>query len=547
MILRRKGLLDVSSPTSLYASIARRDLYFCKVLIFTSSACLSTVFRNFEANHCMYCTSLPLIGKENKSIKSTSDHEVLDQFARIHDFVLGPEEHECAHKIRCIILNLQSRNVNVVMQALQSNHNFHQMQLTTNTVDSLLQNFGDDWQSAMGFFQWAGSRPGYKHTTYAYNKIVDLLGKMKQIDHMWDLVEKMRIEGFITLETVAKIMRRLVGAGRWKDAVSFFDDLGRIGLAKDTETMNFLLDTLCKEKKVEVAREVFMELKAQIPADAYTFNIFVHGWCIARRIEEAIWTIQEMRGYGFQPSVITYSTILMAHCKQSNFCKVYEVLDEMVADDCPPNVVTYTIIINSLARTQDVEQVLDVVNRMKSSGCKPDTRFYNTLINILGKAGRLDDAFHIFEIEMGMNGVKPDISTYNIMISIFCQHNQEQNALHVLKEIEYSPCKPVLQTYNPLLKLCFRMGKIDDQLKSLLSDITTKHHLSFDLDTYTLLIHGLCGTGHVEWAYFLFNEMLGQEIVPRIRTCRLLMDLAIQKNMDVAVERIKSLISRSKV
>lgn len=542
-----QALLDVSSHYSHHAIIAGKDPSSCQSLVSASSACLPIVFRIFESKRLAFYSSSSLTGKKHKTIKSTCDYEGSEQSARMHDFVLGPEEHECAHKIRCTILNCQSRNVNDIMQALQSNHYFHQMQLTTNTVDSLLQKFGDDWQSALGFFQWAGARPGYKHTLYAYNKTVDLLGKMKQIDLMWNLVVKMRTEGLIALETVAKIMRRLVGAGRWRDAVSFFNDLGCLGLAKDTESMNYLLDTLCKERKVEVAREVFMELKAHIPADAYTFNIFVNGWCIADRVEEAIWTIQEMRGYGFRPSVITYSTILKAHCKQSNFRKVHELLDEMVAEDCPPNVVSYTIIINSLAKSQDVEEVLNAVNRMKSSGCKPDTRFYNTLINILGKAGRLDDAFHIFDIEMGMNGVDPDASTYNILISIFCQHDQEQNALHVLKEMEYSSCKPVLQTYNPLLKLYLRMGKIDDQLKILLSDITTKHHLSFDLDTYTLLIHGLCGAGNVEWAYIYFNEMIDQEIIPRVRTCRVLMDLASQKNMDVAVERVKSWMSRSTV
>ncbi|XP_020574900.1 pentatricopeptide repeat-containing protein At3g04130, mitochondrial-like [Phalaenopsis equestris] len=540
MRLRGKGLLDVSSHHWRYVTIARKDPCSCKVQF---SACFPTVFRIFEVKHCMFYCSLPFISKEHKSIKSNSDHEESEQSAGLHDFVLGPEEHEYAHKIKCTILNHGSRNVNDVMQALENNHYIHQIQLTTNTVDSLMQQFGDDWQSALGFFRWAGARPGYKHTLYSYNNIVGLLGKMKQIDQMWNLVEKMRTEGLITLETVAKIMRRLVGAGRWRDAVNFFDDLEHFGLAKDTESMNYLLDTLCKEKKVEVAREVFIEHKARIPADAYTFNIFVNGWCILHRIEEAIWTTQEMRGYGFRPSVITYSTILKAYCKQSDFRKVFELLDEMVAEDCAPNVVTYTIIINSLARSRDFEEVLSVVNRMKLSGCEPDTRFYNTLINILGKSGRLDDAFHIFDNEMGMNGVNPDISTYNIMISIFCQHEQEQNALHVLKEMEYSSCKPVLQTYNPLLKLCFRMGKIDDQLKSLLNDITTKHHLSFDLDTYTLLIHGLCGVGNVDWAYSLFNEMVDQEIAPRIRTCRLLMDVAKQKNMDVAVERVKNLMS----
>ncbi|KAK8959329.1 Pentatricopeptide repeat-containing protein [Platanthera guangdongensis] len=63
---------------------------------------------------------------------------------------------------------------------------------------------------------------------------------MRQMDQMWNVVEKMRIESFITLETVAKIMRRLAGSGRCRNAINFFDDLERIGFTKDTASINIL-------------------------------------------------------------------------------------------------------------------------------------------------------------------------------------------------------------------------------------------------------------------------------------------------------------------
>ncbi|PKA57809.1 Pentatricopeptide repeat-containing protein [Apostasia shenzhenica] len=508
--------------------------------LLASSTCLQPISRAFGIENIMVSISLSLLARRHCSIKSTSDNEQLKQT----NWIL---EEEDAQKIRMTILKVRNGTVNDVIMALESMEQCCQMQITTDLVDTLLQKFGDDWKSALGLFHWVGSRPGYKHTSYAYNRMVDLLGKMKQTTRMWELIEMMRRGGFMTVETVAKVMRRLAGAGKWRDAVSFFDDLEKMGLEKDTGSMNLLLDTLCKEGKVQVAREVFLELKSYIPADAYTFNIFVHGWCNACKIEEAVWTVQEMRGSGFHPSVITYSTILKAYCKKSNFPKAYELLDEMTAEGSPPNVVSYTILINSLARSQNIEELLNVVNRMESYGCKPDTRFYNTLINILGKAGRLNDASHIFDVEMRMNGVYPDLSTYNIMISLFCYHNREQDAMCILKDMENSTCKPVIQTYFPLLKLCFRTGKLDDQLKSLLSDITMKHHLSLDLDTYTLLVHGLCNSGKAEWAFLLFDEMISLEIIPKIRTLWLLMDLAERKNMSIAVEKIKILMSGSKL
>ncbi|XP_058093189.1 pentatricopeptide repeat-containing protein At3g04130, mitochondrial-like isoform X2 [Magnolia sinica] len=427
-------------------------------------------------------------------------------------------EKEHAHKIFNLASEVRFRKTDDdILDSLLNNQDCCAMQPSNSFVDNLLQRFNDDWKWALGLFRWASSRPGYRHSPEAYDKMVDILGKAKQIEKMWALVEEMRGGGIITRNTVAKIMRRLAGAGRLKDAVKVFDELLVMGVEKDVESMNLLLDTLCKEKRVELAREVFLELKAHITPNAHTFNIFIHGWCKVNRIDEAHWTIQEMKGYGVRPSVITYSTIIQAYCNQFNFCKVNELLDEMKIEGCSPNVVTYTTIMHSLAKSQETEEALQIFERMKADGCKPDTVFYNSLIYILGKAGQLSKAVHVFEVEMCKNGISPNVSTYNTMISVFCHHSEERNALNVLREMEESGlCKPDLLTYNPLLKQCFKTGKTDINLSKC------------------------------ESAYLLFEEMISQEITPRYRTCRVLLEELEQKNMNDHVERLKTYMKQMK-
>ncbi|XP_020111965.1 pentatricopeptide repeat-containing protein At3g04130, mitochondrial isoform X2 [Ananas comosus] len=482
--------------------------------------------------------------KVQQRFKATSLCEHSKKKYQEIQFYLRPEEETYARRIRRVILKANSRTVEDVIQSLQCDEMLSGFQLTSPVVDSLLQKFGDDWKSAFSLFEWASLQISYKHTTYACNKMVDLLGKMRKWERMWDLVEDMREGCSVTLDTIAKMMRRLAGGGKWKDAIVVFDELESFGFVRDTETMNILLDTLCKEKKVEVAREAFVVLKSHIHPDAYTFNIFVHGWCNARRVDEAMWTIQEMKLWRLKPSIITYSTILQAYCNQTNFQKVYELLDLMVSEGCPPNVVTYTTIMNSLAKLGNFDEALGMVDRMKSSGCKPDTLFYNSLINILGRGGQVHEASKVFEVEMEMNGIGRSVSTYNTMISIFCHDGQEQRAFTVLTDMEKASCKPDLQTYRPLLRLCLSKRELYDHIERLLNDIMDKHNLSLDLDTYTLLIHGLCRVGDTEWACLLFDDMLGREILPRYETCKLLMDEARRRNMEANVERIQTVMDQ---
>lgn len=427
-----------------------------------------------------------------------------------------------------------------VFQCLVNDGECNSIQLSHDLIDKLLHRFRDDWKSALGAFKWAASRPDYKHSHQAYDTMVDILGKMKQMDRMKDFLEEMRQGHLVTLNTIAKVMRRLAGAGKWENAVRVFDELETFGLKKNTESMNLLLDTLCKERNVEEAREIFLLLKSHIAPDAYTFNIFIHGWCKINRVEEAQWTIQEMKGHGCHPSVISYSTIIQFYCCRYNFQKVYELLDEMVVQGCPPNVVTFTTVMCSLSKAERFEEVLQIASRMKATGCKPDTLFYNCLIHALGRAGQVEDAIKVFEVEMPKTGVSPNTSTYNCMIAMLCHHAQQQKALSLLQDMgNLKICKPEVQTYYPLLKSCFKTGKIDTLLSKLLNDMVNKHHLSLDSSAYSLLIHGLCRANRSEWAYNLFEEMIRKDIIPNYRTCRLLLDEVKAKNMYDAAEKIE--------
>ncbi|KAJ6719249.1 hypothetical protein OIU79_006997 [Salix purpurea] len=418
------------------------------------------------------------------------------------------------------------------------------IEASNDLVDKLLLRFKDDWKSALGVFRWAGLRPGYKHRPEAYDMMVDILGKMKQMDRMKEFLEEMNRNHLVTLNTVGKAMRRFSGAGKWEDAVRMFDELGTFGLEKNTESMNLLLDTLCKEGKVEQARAIFLELKSHILPNAHTFNIFIHGWCKANLVDEAHWTLQEMKGHACRPCVISYSTIIQFYCRRYNFSKVYELLDEMEAQGCPPNAVTYTTVTVFLVKSQNIEEALQLTQRMKSAGCKPDTPFFNSLIYLLGRAGRFQEAVDVFEKEMSNAGVSRDTSTYNSMIAIFCHHGHVSKALSLLKEMQTSALFNLDGlTFYPLLKSCLRTGDMD-LLSQLLDDMVKKHQLSLDRSAYALLIHGLCRANKCEWAYHLFEEMIGKDIVPKYQTCHLLLEEVKLKSMYDTAEKIEEFMKK---
>ncbi|XP_042489448.1 pentatricopeptide repeat-containing protein At3g22670, mitochondrial-like [Macadamia integrifolia] len=418
------------------------------------------------------------------------------------------------------------------------------VKVSKDLVEKLLERFSNDWISAFGFFKWAQMQTGCSYSADIFNLMVDILGKSKQFDLVWELVEEMvNFGGLISLGTITKIMRRLARAGRWKDAIETFRGIEQFGMRKDNYTMNLLLEALCKERSVEHAQAAFLEFKNEIPPDSRTFNILINGWNRARQMDKAWWTMEEMKRHGFQPCVVSYTSLIEAYCCEKDFRKVYAILDEMQAKGCSPNVITYTIIMHSLGKAKETHEAVEIYDRMKRNGCVPDTSFYNSLIYILSKAGRFQDARGIYE-EISKSGNTPNVTTYNTLISAACEHSQEEMALKLLQEMEKNLCKPDLKTYAPLLKMCCRK-KWMKVLFSLLNDMFKKD-VSIELGTYTLLVRGLCKSGKLDHACSFFEEIVSKGLVPRDCTYSMLVEELGRKNMEKAKERIQQLMAQAR-
>ncbi|KAI4317876.1 hypothetical protein L6164_025707 [Bauhinia variegata] len=415
--------------------------------------------------------------------------------------------------------------------------------LSNSLAEQILKRFNNVWISAFGFFNWAKTQTGYDHSPELYTFMVDILGKSKKFDLMWKLVEEMRQLGYLTFDTMTKVMRRLSKAGEYKEAIESFRRLEEFGINKDTASLNVLLDALVKGNSVENAQNVAMELKNSIPLNSHSFNVLIHGWCKIRKFDKADEVMEDMKKHGFHPDAISYTSYIEAYCREKDFRKVDEVFEKMKEDGCLPNTVTYTIVMHALGKAGQLTEALEVYEKMKHNGCVPDAKFYSSLIFILGQAGRLKDAREVFD-DMPKQGVTPDVVTYNTMISIACNHSQEEEALKLLKEMEESPLKPDLETYHPLLKMCCRKKRM--KVLNFLLDHMFRNDLSLDLATYTLLVNGLCKSGKPERASFFFEEMISRGLSPSVKTFKILVEELEQRSMLKEKEHVKSLMAQAR-
>jgi pentatricopeptide repeat protein len=428
--------------------------------------------------------------------------------------------------------------IGLIAQALDSRG----FRVSNSLVMQILKRFSNDWVPAFGFFTWAKTQTPYVHSPEVYNLMVDILGKSKEFDLMWDLVKEMKgLEGYVTLHTMTKVMRRFAKCGKHEDAVEAFRRMGEFGVEKDTVALNKLLDALVKGQSIELAHNVFCEFKSSVPLSSASFNILIHGWCKVRKFEKAREVMEDRKEHGFEPDVFSYNNFIESYGHDKDFRKVDQILEEMRENGCAPNAVTYTILLLAYGKAGQLSKALEAYEIMKKDGIVADTPFYSSLVFILAKAGRLKDACDVFE-DMPKQGVVRDVMTYNTMITAACAHSKEETALRLLKEMEETSCKPDIQTYHPLIKMCCKKKRM--KVLKFLLDHMFKNDLSLDVGTYTLLVHSLCKSGKLAEACAFFEEMVLKGLAPLPSTLKLLMEKLESKSMLKEKDRVEELMAR---
>ncbi|CAA0829100.1 Pentatricopeptide repeat-containing protein -mitochondrial [Striga hermonthica] len=416
--------------------------------------------------------------------------------------------------------------------------------LSNDLVEQVLCRFSSEWVPSLGFFKWVELRNGFKHPPNIYNLMVNNLGKVKKFELMWDLAEEMKnLEGYFTLDTMTKIMRRLAKARKYEDAIEAFENSELFGIEKDTSALNRLIEALVYQGSVEHGEQAYFKFKENIPPSQQTFNILVQGWCKMKQMGKAKETVNEMLAHGFGPNLLTYTSFIRTYCCEKDFRKVDATLAVMEREGIYPNVVTYTIMMKSYEKAKEFKKAMEVYELTKKNNCPPDASLYTAFIGILGRMSRVEDAYEVFDA-MSRQGVDPNVSTYNMLIFISASRCQEEKALTLLKIMEENKCKPNFNTYGPLLKMCCRLGRM--KVLTFLLSYMFKNNVSLDPTTYSLLVGLLCRNGNAARACSFFEEMVDKGLVPTDGSYVGLVKALDEKGLLEEKERVKKAMSRFK-
>lgn len=378
---------------------------------------------------------------------------------------------------------------------------------------------------ALEFFNYTGNRKGFYHTALSLDTMLYILGRSRLFNKTWDLLVDIRHKdpSIITPRTVMVVLARIAKVCSVRQTVESFRRFKKVVPEFDTSCFNALLRTLCQEKSMRDARNVYHSLKHKFRPNLQTFNILLSGW---KSPEEAEGFFEEMREMGVKPDVVSYNCLIDVFCKGREMDKAFKMVEKMREEEILPDVITYTSIIGGLGLAGQPDKARNILKEMKEYGCYPDVAAYNAAIRNFCIAKRLGDAYSLMD-EMVSRGLSPNATTYNLFFRVFFWSNDLQKSWNLYGRMMDTGCLPNTQSCMFLIRLFKRQEEVEMALQ-LWNDMVKKGFGSYILVS-DVLFDLLCDMGKLVEAERCFSQMVEKGHKPSnvsFRRIKVLMELA---------------------
>ncbi|XP_050223099.1 pentatricopeptide repeat-containing protein At2g13420, mitochondrial-like [Mercurialis annua] len=452
-----------------------------------------------------------------------------------------------------------SNDAELISQILLTHHNpFHSMEssiqlhgitLTPSLLHQTLLRLRHNSKIALSFFHYSLSTPAPTVTTATYNLIIDILAKVHQFDVAWQLIIQMDQNNLKpNSQSFLILIRRLISAGLTRQAIRAFDDMESfVPEIIDTTHFCYLLDTLCKHGYVKVAVEIFNKRKFRFLPNVRAYTVLIYGWCKIGRIDMAERFIRDMDEKGIEPNVVTYNVLLDGICRraklqpesrfESTIMFAEKVFDEMRQRGLEPDVTSFSILLHVYSRAHKPQLSLDKLKLMEEMGICPTVATYTSVLKCLCSCGRVEDAEELLD-RMVKTGVSPNAATYNCFFKEYRGRKDAETALKLYRKIrEGNLCDLSVHSYNILLGMFMKLNRFGI-VNEIWSDLRGSDS-GPDLDSYTMLVHGLCEKQKWKEACQLFVEMIEKGLLPQKATFEMLYKGLIQSDMLRTWRRLK--------
>uniref|UniRef100_A0A6N2MVR7 Pentacotripeptide-repeat region of PRORP domain-containing protein n=1 Tax=Salix viminalis TaxID=40686 RepID=A0A6N2MVR7_SALVM len=273
-------------------------------------------------------------------------------------------------------------------------------------------------------------------------------------------------------------------------------------LFEDMPQRNFyvwssMISGYCKIGNVKEARAIFDRVPVR---NLVNWNSLICGYTKNGFCEEALDAFGKMQNEGYEPDEVTVVGVLSAcaqlmdmYAKCGDLTGALWIFERMTNK----NNACWNSMISGFAVHGQTKEALEFFGRMEESNEKPDKITFLSVLSACVHGGFVEVGLEIFS-KMEKYGLAPGINHYGCLVDLLGRAGRLQDAYHLIKNM---PMKPNDTVWGALLGAC-RIHMDTDMVEQVIKDVCTSCS-SVDSGNdphYALLLNIYAGSGSWEKA-----------------------------------------------
>lgn len=191
----------------------------------------------------------------------------------------------------------------------------------------------------------------------------------------------------------------------------------------------------------------------------------------------------------FQPTVVTYSTLLKGYTKFNLHHEAQALYNQTISNS---NIYVDEVFFNTMAdywaKIKDADKVLEILQKMKERKVIKSSVIYSILIKLYSTLGNEDSAIKAYD-EMKKEGLKPTLITYTAVMQMFIKNKKMDYAINVFYEMRSNDIAIDAVTYNFIINGCSFNKKLEKAIEIL--EISFKDNIKLHENTYNNVLEYL--------------------------------------------------------
>jgi len=317
----------------------------------------------------------------------------------------------------------------------------------------------------------------------------------------------------VLFSSVVEACIRIKHLGSLSDMMRRYNKKGRF-VALTAPTYGSMIKAFGQAADADGAWEVWNEMSVRdVRPTPITIGCMVEALVTNGRAEEA-WELirtelrsEERRGC---INTVIYSTLLKGFALMKRVDKVFDVYNDMRAQNISCNTITYNTMLDACAKCCKMERASELLVDMRSVNVEPDIITYSTIVKGYCLEGDIDRAFRVLEEMKNDDKFQPDEIMYNSLLDGCAKQHRVDDALRVLEEMQAADVGPSNYTLSILVKALGRARRLGQAFK-MVEDLSVKHGVRPNVHVYTCLMQACVLNRRLERALALHDQVIADE------------------------------------